>query len=149
MKSSITVKHSLRVFQPAEVVWDFTQNFDKRTLWDRNIKEVLVIQDVPYRLVKIRTRWGLQTVLKYKLENRPSKSSLAMKNTRSSIIRGGGGSWTYQKSEDFTIWTQTNTLILKKGLASLFLKSLVKAMLLRDTKRAMNKAKYLIENLEN
>ena len=145
MKSSVTIQYSVRVFLPADEVWDFTQDFNKRMLWDSSIKKATVIQDQPHRLVKIKAKWGVRGTLKYKLEKKPEKTSLVLKNIKSPLMRGGGGSWVYHESDGFTLWTQTNTLILKKGLPSLLLKSLVHYFLKRDTRRAMYKAKKLME----
>jgi hypothetical protein len=146
VNSTITVKHTIFIKKEIDQVWDFTQDYEKRSLWDPSIVEAKIIQTEPHRLVWIKGKWGLETQLKYKAERKPNKTSLAMVNTTSYFLEGGGGSWTYVKLDSGTEWTQTNSLILKKGILASLLKPIIRSLLIRDTQLAMRKAKALIEN---
>jgi len=143
MHLSITITHSIFITASPSVVWDFTQDYKKRTNWDHSILEAKVIQHKPFKLVKIRAKGGLFTELKYKLEDRPNKSSLAMINVKSFIIQGGGGSWRYEADDSGTLWTQTNTLIVKKYW--ILLVPIIKRALVKNTIKGMKRAKQMIE----
>src|SRR5438477_1864130 len=116
MRNEITFRHSIVVSKPREVVWDFTQNYDKRTTWDSAVLETSVLQTEPNRIVKLRTKGRTTMIFVYKLNERPNKTSLAAREVTSSFVESGGGSWTYEDQGENTLWTQTNTIIFKRNL---------------------------------
>ncbi len=81
----------------------------------------------------------------YKLDDRPSKTTLAAKEITSSYIESGGGSWTYENLNNGTLWTQTNTLVFKNKFWLRLLIPLYKLILNNQAKKAMRRAKKLIE----
>ncbi len=142
---TVTVKETIYVNASPEIVWDFTQDYEKRTTWDRSIIRATVLQVKPTRIVEIKAKGNLAAKFQYKLEDRPNKTSLAMIDTKSFFIRGGGGSWKYEASDKGTLWTQTNTLQLKSGLLSRLLRPAISYQLKRSTRASMRRAKRIIE----
>lgn len=142
--SKVTVRNSIYIRNSPEVVWDYTQDYSKRRDWDRSVLEAAVISAQP-RQVRIKGIGGLVTELHYKLDDRPHKTTLVMVNTSSPLIEGGGGSWEYLPEGDGTIWTQTNTIILKGVLLARLLKPFISLAMKRNVRNAMEKAKKIIE----
>jgi hypothetical protein len=125
-KNQITFRHKIFIPKPLEVVWDFTQNYDLRPGWDKSIIEAKVIQTLPHRIVRFTTRGNITIVFEYKLDDRPNKTSLAIKETNSKWIIGGGGSCAYEGENGGTWWSQTNTIIWSPELSrerQLYMKS--------------------------
>lgn len=147
LKNSITISQTVCIEATPEAVWDFTQNFNNRTTWDDSIISVEVVSEAAPKKVRIKSKGGLETTLVYKQENRPHKTSLAMKDTKSFFIKGGGGSWKYQKQDAGTLWKQTNTIILKNVFVRFFLGKYIKSILEKETLKSMLKAKQYIEEI--
>ncbi|MGE3799827.1 MAG: SRPBCC family protein [Candidatus Kapaibacterium sp.] len=145
MKNLVTVKETVFVATSPEIVWDFTQDYERRVVWDKSIITATVIQDKPTRIVEVKGKGNLRAKFRYKLDDRPNKSSLAMVNTESCIVEGGGGSWSYLPRDYGTLWTQTNTLILKKGLLTKLLRPIIAYLLRQRTRASMELAKQMIE----
>jgi polyketide cyclase/dehydrase/lipid transport protein len=128
------------------MVWDFTQDFSKRTLWDNSMIECRLISDFPERKAFIKAKGGMTATLEYKLFDRPFKTSLRMTNINSPLVADGGGSWTYEKQNDGkTLWTQTNSISLKNSFIGKVLKRFVEKGLKRNTIESMEKAKHILE----
>ena len=68
-----------------------------------------------------------------------------MTEIQSNMIKAGGGSWRYQLKNNGTLWTLTNTLVLKEGLFYSLLVPMVKFQLRSNTRKSMKLAKRLIE----
>jgi len=149
MSSKITVIHSVFIKASPTEVWDFTQDYSQRTKWDKSIIEATVKSEEPKRIVKVYDKRGLSTYLRYRQYDRPNKTSLVMTNTRSSFIKGGGGSWKYLNRDGGTLWTQTNTLILKKNTLLFLLRPFIVLKLKQSTRTAMERAKQIIENKQS
>jgi hypothetical protein len=144
---AITVTNTIFIAASQETVWDFTQDYNKRHNWDKTVLAAKIIQEQP-RVALIKGIGGLTTELHYKLDERPHKTSLAMFNTKSPFIQGGGGYWHYDTQDGGTLWTQTNSLILKKSLLALLLSPLMKWILKTNTRKAMQATKRIIEGQE-
>jgi len=114
--ANIVITETIYIAASPETVWDFTQDYNKRHVWDKTVVSAKIIQEHP-RIALIKGISRLTTELHYKLDVRPQKTSLAMSNTQSPFIEGGGGYWHYDVQDSGTLWTQTNSLILKKKLA--------------------------------
>ena len=82
----------------------------------------------------------------YKLDDRPHKTTLAAREIHSSLIKSGGGSWSYEQVVNATLWTQTNTLGFHSNLLNRILLPLYKRILLLQTQRAMLRAKRILES---
>ena len=81
----------------------------------------------------------------YKLDNRPNKTTLAIKKIESPLIEGGGGSWSYEEWEGTTLWTQRNTLVFKNKMHVVLLLPLYRWMLKLQTTAAMRNIKKILE----
>lgn len=145
-KINITITYSIIIEQRCETVFDFTQDFSKRTLWDHSIESFEIISEFPERIVMVKSKGGIQSTLLYKQFERPSNTSLRMTAISSPFILDGGGSWTYEESGNGnTRWSQTNTLSLPKSLTGRILKYFVKRALLRNTIESMDRVKAILE----
>ena len=144
----VTVTEEIFVARPPEVVWDFTQDSARRTEWDRSILAAQILERGPPPRVRVRCTGGVRGELRYKLFERPSRTSVALADVESALIAGGGGSWSYEPSGAGTRWTQTNSLVFKGRVAHRLLGALVKWNLARSTRRAMRAAKRRIEAIE-
>lgn len=145
-KINITVTQSILINKPVHEVFDFTQDFSKRKLWDKSIIDCRLISENPIHTAFIKVKGGMTANLEYKLFERPHKTSLRMTNISSSLVADGGGSWTYEKQTDeTTLWTQTNTLSIKINFITKVLKFFVERSLKRNTFESMKNAKALLE----
>ncbi len=143
---TVTISESIFINRPPYLVWDFTQDYNKRSLWDKTIREAKVIETKPRR-ISIVGSWGLKAELVYKLDDRPNKTSLVMTNVSSVMISGGGGSWKYIPEDSGTLWTQTNTLIFKDSFLLRLLRPLITMSLKKNTRRGMKTAKTMLGKL--
>ncbi len=146
MRKLITVQSSILIHSPREVVWAFTQDFSKRQLWDQSILDFKVLAKRPEKSIWLRMKGGIQTRLIYKLCDRPNKTSLKMSETKSLLIKGGGGSWKYSEEKGMTTWVQTNSIEFKNATIFLLFGRIMKYLLLKDTQKSMGRAKLLIES---
>jgi len=138
------VTASIWVACPPEAVWDYTQDFARRTEWDAGIAEATILQEDP-RTVRVEVAGlGKMTVV-YKLDRRPERTSAAFVDVESAWVSGGGGSWEYEAADGGTRWQQTNSLELKRPRLAFLLAPLLERGLRRSTKRAMAEAKRRLE----
>ena len=144
-KFSITVHHSIYINKPKADVWDFTQDYSKRTVWDKSVLEAIIIQSTPQRIVRLKTRGNTTMTFVYKLDDRPNKTSLAIQDIESKWIEGGGGSWSYEDKSGGTLWSQTNTIIYKRGLLIWLCLPSLKLIFNYQMRIAMARAKMIIE----
>lgn len=144
MKNRITLQHSVLIKKSPVEVWDFTQDFEKRNTWDITIDKAYLTQEEP-RQLRVLFKTSLAATFQYKMDERPMKTSVAITETNSNIVKGGGGSWQYQATDAGTLWTQTNTVLLKKGLLGKMLRPFMSLSLAWAVKRSMQRAKLLLE----
>jgi len=145
MRKMITIRESILIKACKEEVWDFTQDFGSRKLWDDSIIDFKIVQKKPVKTIWVKMKGGVNTILDYKLCDKANKTSLKMRQTQSILIKGGGGSWKYTEIDGWTKWEQSNTLELKYGYTFLLFGWLIKRKLRANTMSAMKKAKSLIE----
>lgn len=146
----VTVTETVFVARPPDVVWDFTQDYARRREWDPSILEAEVIEAEVIETgatprVRIRAAGGLSGVFQYKLFDRPRRTSLVLTDVESALIRGGGGSWSYEAADGGTQWTQTNSLKLRGGFLAWPLAPIVRGNMRKATRRAMLSAKRMLE----
>ena len=135
---------SIWVACPPEAVWDYTQDFTRRTEWDAGIAEATILQQDP-RTVRVKVAGlGRMTVV-YQLDRRPERTSAAFVDVESAWVSGGGGSWEYEAADGGTRWQQTNSLELKWPRLAFLLGPLLERGLRRSTQRAMAEAKRRLE----
>ncbi|MCK6497912.1 MAG: SRPBCC family protein [Nitrospira sp.] len=145
MAVQVTVRESLFVPAPPARVWDYTQDYECRCDWDSSIVEARVTALAPRRMVAVRCRGGMRCTFRYKADERPRRTSVAMVDVRSRLIEGGGGAWRYEEAPGGTLWTQVNTLRFRGGLSVRVLRPLLKWWLHRQTRRAMRRARDRID----
>src|SRR5262245_50223347 len=146
MSSLLNCTYSIDIAGSPEEVWDFTQDFSKRTSWDTAFSSCELLP-APQRRVFVRSRF-VCAVLEYKVFDRPQKTTLQMTDVASYIVEGGGGSWTYEaQGGGNTRWTQSNSLVLRDTLLAKFLRPLVRWSLARNTRRSMRKARRILERM--
>jgi hypothetical protein len=144
-RRTISWKVSILIDVPRTEVWDFTQNYDHRMQWEKSVLEVKVIQAIPPREVMLKIKGNATMTFVYKLDNRPNKTTLAIKKIHSPLIEGGGGSWSYEERDGKTLWTQHNTLVFKNKIVVVLLLPLYRWMLKLQTATAMRNVKKILE----
>ena len=55
-ENGITIRHSILIARPRKAVWDYSQNYDNRTLWVIPVLEATVLQITPHRIVKLKLK---------------------------------------------------------------------------------------------
>jgi uncharacterized protein YndB with AHSA1/START domain len=141
---NITVKESVFIAAPPERVWDYTQDWTRRTEWDPAIVAAEVLPGEE-RVVRVRAQGGGSFLVRYKLNDRPNRTSLSMTDSTSRLVTGGGGSWAYEAKEGGTVFTQQNTLAVGSRLLAWFFGWMVRWQLRRLTRQALSNAKRIIE----
>lgn len=145
VENKATVTHSIWIAHPPEEVWDFTQDYARRPTWDSTVLDAEVLRVDPVPRVRVRCAGGLRAVFQYRQFDRPSRTSLAMEEVRSPLVVGGGGAWSYEARDGGTVWTQTNTLVLRPGGGYRVILPLVRWQLGVSTRRAMERVKRELE----
>jgi polyketide cyclase/dehydrase/lipid transport protein len=140
----VSVTETIWVERSPEVVWDYTQDYTRRTEWDAGVAEATVLGLDP-RTVRVRIPGLGSMTMQYRLDRRPERTSAAFMDVESSWISGGGGSWEYEAAVGGTRWQQTNSLELKRPRLAFLLAPLLERGLRRSTKRAMAEAKRRLE----
>ncbi|MFN0214372.1 MAG: SRPBCC family protein [Saprospiraceae bacterium] len=92
MAKAIVIRKSIFVSASPEVVWDFTQDYNLRPLWDNTVKSAEVIEIEPFVKVRIIGRDGSKLIFEYKFFERPARTTLSMEVERSRFFEKGGGS---------------------------------------------------------
>ncbi|MBI3555064.1 MAG: SRPBCC family protein [Deltaproteobacteria bacterium] len=141
----ITIHWELLVAATPEVVWDYTQDWRRRRDWDGSVAAVEIIQESPPQRVRARFGGGLWFDVAYKKGDRPRITTLTMTNSTSAWVTGGGGSWRYEDVGGATRWSQSNTLVLRDHFLMRAVSPMLKMMLGFTTRRAMRKAKRILE----
>jgi hypothetical protein len=136
---------SVAIRASREDVWDYTQDYHKRMFWDLSVVETTIVQAFPNRIVTIRTSGSTTMTFVYKLDDRPNQTSLVATDIHSPFIESAAGSWKYEEHDGATIWTQTNSIVLKRSIFSLILVPLFRYVFDMKTRKAMLRAKELIE----
>lgn len=146
MSNIITVEESIFIAQPPEAVYDFTQDYSKRPLWDSLIKEATVVETTPNRVVTTVAKDGSTMTLRYKQEDRPYNTSLAMTDVVSQMMESGGDvSWQYEEQDGGTLWTQVNKIVLKDAMWAKLMLPVATKYFKDKTIQAMQKAKEMME----
>jgi hypothetical protein len=148
MKNSITIKHSILIHKPKSVVWDYTQNYSNRPVWDNSVLSTEVLHTTPNRMVRLKLKGKTSMTFVYKLDNRPNKTSLKGIDIESPYIIAAGGSWIYEEQNGITKWTRVDTIVLKDSLLMSLSIWLFKLILNFQTRKAMKKVKRILEEEE-
>lgn len=145
MKNEVIITESIFIARTPEEVYDFTQDFEKRPLWDKLVKSATVLETSPTKTVRIIAKDGSEMTVRYKLERRPEKTTLAILETNSQMMSGGGGWWQYDAQDGGTLWTQTNNIILKDAMWAKLMQPMAKKYFQDKTKQAMETVKEMME----
>ncbi len=145
MASSITITEKITIEASPGAVWDYTQDFNRRTEWDGSVLGAEMIGSDLERAARVRYKGGLECTFQYKLFERPTRTTLAMTDVRSPIFSGGGGSWRYQPAGVGTEWTQVNTLTFRNPMLYWLLRWPIAWGLRRSTRQGMLKVKGILE----
>ena len=143
----VSVTESIWIDRSPEDVFDYTQDFARRTEWDTGIAEAKVVATDP-RTARVRIRsLGSMTVV-YRLDRRPERTSAAFSDVDSAWVSGGGGSWQYTPVDGGTQWQQTNSLELKRPWLRWLVGPMLESGLRRSTQASMAEAKRRLETGE-
>ena len=140
----VSVTESIWVDRPPEDVFDYTQDYARRTEWDAGIAEATIVGAEP-REARVRIAGLGSMTVRYQLDRRPERTSAAFVDVDSSWITGGGGSWQYDPENGGTRWQQTNSLELKRPRLTRFLAPMIERNLRQSTRRSMAEAKRRLE----
>ena len=143
----VTVTEAIWVDRTPDAVWDYTQDFTRRTEWDAGVAEATILAAEPRTVRVTIPNLGSMTVV-YRLDRRPERTSAAFTDIDSGWISGGGGSWAYEAADGGTRWEQTNSLELKRPRLAFVLGPLLERGLRQSTRRAMAEAKRRLESGE-
>jgi hypothetical protein len=141
---NVTVEETVTISKPREKVFEFTQDWSRRQEWDESVVAAVPLPGEE-RAYRVRGAAGVSFEARYKLFRAPERTSLAMEKVVPEIFTGGGGSWDYAAEGRDTRWTQTNTLTLSDGLVSRIIAPIMRWQLRAATRKAMLRAKKLLE----
>jgi hypothetical protein len=147
MGTTVAITESVEVARPPEAVFDFTQDYGRRTSWDATVVRADVLERDPPRL-RVELAGGVSAVFQYRLFRRPERTSMAMVDVRSWWMEGGGGSWQYVATPTGTRWTATNSITLRSGPLGSLLRPLVVRQARSALRAAMRRAKKLMQESE-
>jgi hypothetical protein len=143
-RNLVVVTEAIWVDRLPEAVFDYTQDYTRRTEWDAGISEASVLADSP-RTARVTVPGLGRTNVVYQLDRRPERTSAVFDEIESRWVIGGGGSWRYEPEAGGTRWTETNTLELRREMLLRLLAPIVAWNVRRSTRRAMAEAKRRLE----
>jgi hypothetical protein len=140
----VTVTETVWVERDPTAVFDYTQDYSRRTEWDRGIKHAEILGTDP-RTIRVRMAGLGDATVVYRLDRRPDRTSAAFIDVASRWVSGGGGSWQYEDADGGTRWQQTNSLELRAGWLPRLAAPLIRSSLRRSMRAAMAEAKRRLE----
>lgn len=145
MGALLTMTESIEVARPPESVFGFTQDYRRRTEWDPTVLRAEVQPDADPPRVRVELAGGVSATFQYKLFRRPERTSMAIVDTRSWWMDGGGGSWEYEPIPGGTRWTATNSIVLRGGPVSWFVRPMLARRAASALRDAMVRARSIME----
>ena len=146
-QTSITIKQSIIICKPRELVWDYTQDHIRRSQWDPAVTKAEILQHEPKRIIRLEAIGKTTLTCHHDLHERPGKSAVVAKEVNSPLIHSADGRWTYDKIGRGTIWSQTNTIVFKPHVLNSILIPIYKAYLRRQIRKGMKQARQEMENV--
>ena len=143
-KTKVTVRESVEIAASPDAVWDYTQDWTRRSEWDPSIKAAEVVQPAPELVVRVDSGSGTAFTARYKRYERPLHTSLAMVECSPDWM-GGGGAWDNEATERGTRWTLTNTITINGRLRGWLFGPFFRWMLRWNTRRAIRNATSTLE----
>lgn len=134
-----------RIDAPPEAVFDFTQDWSRRSDWD---PEVLSAEDVPGtpRRARVKMRRGATIVFAHVVDERPMRVVVESESVdRGGPIVGAGGSATYEPDGDGTLYRLEMRVTVGGGVMAKMVAGVAKGELERAVKAAVANAKAAIE----
>src|SRR5262245_29416656 len=142
---TVTATESIWVDRPPDDVFDYTQDYATRRDWDSTVKSYEILSDEPRRVREDLEGIG-PVVMEYKLFRRGERTTAAFSDTRSKLISGGGGSWSYVAKDGGTDWSQTATLEFRNGLVGRLMAPMLRRNMHTLMRKAMVEAKRVMES---
>ena len=140
-----TATETVWVDRSPEAVFDYTQDYATRTDWDPTVMSAKVLSEEPLRVQAVMRGIG-PLVIEYKLYRRGERTSAAFSNVNSTLVSGGGGSWSYVAREGGTDWTQTATLEFRHLVVGWLLRPLLRRDMSTLMRKSMAAAKRIMES---
>ena len=144
-RHTVTVTETIHVDRPPAEVFEYTQDYSTRPVWDASIKSAEKLSDEPRRFRLLMPGVG-EAVIEYKLFRRGERTSAAFTAVKSKVFSGGGGSWSYEGRDADTEWTQTNTLEFKNRIVGSVMAPMVRRSMTKGIRASMAKAKSRMES---
>ena len=142
---SFILKHSILINKNREAVWDFTQDYSRRHLWDKSVWKAEETMEGNNRVARLAMKGKTTMTFVYKLDDRPNKTTLVAREIKSPLVTAAGGSWSYTENSGGTLWEQTNSITIRNTFFTRLLFSFIKKMFNARMKQSMNLAKKIIE----
>jgi polyketide cyclase/dehydrase/lipid transport protein len=138
----VTAREVVFVAAPPERVWEFTQDWTRRHQWDPAVVAAEYLEREP-PVVRVRGAGGVRFLARYKLFDKPARTSVAMTESSSRIVTGGGGAWVYEPAAGGTRFAQANTLTFPRW--AFLIAPFLSWTLRRATRKALQNAKRMLE----
>ncbi len=145
--NAITFSERVVIDRPKEIVWDYTQNTDLLSEWDKSILEAEVIEESP-RTIRLQMTGGITMTIMYTLENRPNKLAFTYRKVESPILEHGGCTSTFEERNGTTLWIQSCTLVFKYHVLLGIMLPIYRLRYGKKMKEAMKRAKSVLESQE-
>ena len=143
-RRTITVTETIHVERPPDEVFDFTQDYTRRSTWDPAVGEATYLSKDPVRARVKLPRVGTVTV-EYRLYRRGDRTTAAFTDVDSWLVSGGGGSWSYAAAGQGTDWSQTNTVELRHSTLTGWMAPLLERTIRSGMRTGMRRAKAMLE----
>ena len=141
---TLHIEHSINIPISAEELWDFTQDYSRRSDWDYSVKSATLIAEQPSRSARLELHGGDVMTFIYKLDERPRKTSLEARDIKSLLVSRAAGWWEYEQRGNLTVWTQANTIVLKDTWYCRLIAPVFRRVLHYTTQLSMKRAARLI-----
>ena len=145
VRVTVTATESIWVKRSPEQVFDYTQDYATRRDWDPTVMSARVLSEEPRRVEAVMQGIG-PLVIEYKLFRRGERTTAAFREVDSTLISGGGGSWSYVARDGGTDWSQTATLEFRHRLVGWLMAPLLRRNMRTLMRKAMAEAKRIMES---
>ena len=142
---SIVIRESIFINRPKQSVWDFTQDYALRPLWDKTVLQAQLLQSLPHRIAWLKMKGGGEMKFVYKIDRSPEKASVLATEIVSTIIKEAAGAWQYRDENYGTRWQQTNALVLKNNFFNSLLVPIYKLAIRIQVRNGMKRVKAQLE----
>jgi ribosome-associated toxin RatA of RatAB toxin-antitoxin module len=146
VRVTVTATESIWVKRSPEQVFDYTQDYATRRDWDPTVMSARVLSEEPRRVEAVMQGIG-PLVIEYKLFRRGERTTAAFRDVDSTLISGGGGSWSYVARDGGTDWSQTATLEFRHRLVGWLMAPLLRRNMRTLMRKAMAEAKRIMETI--